>query len=150
MIKATAAGENRDESDCHRIAIIDQGVLIQDLFKRGLELASGFEVITAATVEQWLDDTNDVPVQLILICLRPGQSAVELQEKMQALTARQDCPVAVLADRDIIDAVHVAWLLQQGAQGFISTDMPLEAAVHVLRMVGAGGLARPQDTGSEA
>lgn len=125
------------ERAARRIGIIDQGVLIQDLFKRGLELAGGFEIITAATVEEWLSDASASPVELIVICLREGQSVAHVRDKMQALNTQHVCPVAVLADREAIDAGRVTWLLEQGAHGFISTEMPLEAAVHILRMVSA-------------
>lgn len=124
-----------DRKRASRIAIIDHGVLTQDLFKHGLELASGFEVLTAATVEEWLDATIGAPVALVILCLREGQSVADVRDRMHALNIRQDSPVAILADRELIDAERVTWLLEQGAHGFISTEMPLKAAVHVLRMV---------------
>lgn len=146
VLAETAAGIRKYESGdqetdrdgaASRIAIIDQGVLVRDLFKRGLELASGFEIITASTVEDWLNDANGTPVKLIIICLREGQSVHEVRDKIHALSIRQDCPVAILADKELIDTESVTWLLEQGAHGLISTNMPVEAAVHVLRMVSA-------------
>jgi DNA-binding NarL/FixJ family response regulator len=138
------AQDQRPESAVYRIAVIDQRVAVRDLFKRGLELAGGFEVETAATIEEWLEGAQNSPVHLVLISLRSDRSAIELQDKMKALSSRHTGPVAVLADRDFIDAERVGWILEQGAQGFISTEMPLDAAVHILRMIGAAD-TNPKD-----
>ena len=126
-----------------RIAVIDERVLARDLLKGGLEAVGGVEVVTAASVEEWLGRHRDEPVALVVLCLPAGRPALETQQKLGSLIASTaGTPVVVMADvNDDVD--YVTWILEQGARGYIATDQSLDVAYQAMRLVWAGGTYVP-------
>jgi DNA-binding NarL/FixJ family response regulator len=126
-----------------RIAVIDERVLARDLLKGGLEMVGDFEVVTAASAEEWLARHKDEPVLLVVLCLPAGRPPLESQQKLGALIAASaGTPVVVMADvNDDVD--YVTWILEQGARGYIATDQSLDVAYQAMRLVSAGGTYVP-------
>jgi DNA-binding NarL/FixJ family response regulator len=126
-----------------RIVVIEERQLARDLLKCGLESIGDFEVIAVASVEEWISQRQELPVALVVLCLASGKPLAEAQDQLAALMpAGQEAPVVVMADA-IEDVEHVTWILEQGARGYISTDLPLRVASQAMRLVSAGGIYVP-------
>ncbi len=126
-----------------RIVVIDERVLTRDLLKRGLEMVGDMEVVTTATVEEWLNLSKEQPATLVVLCLSSGKPLPDTQKKLAALEqAPGSAPVVVMADPND-DIEFIAWMLDQGARGYIATDLPLDVAFQAMRLVSAGGTYVP-------
>jgi DNA-binding NarL/FixJ family response regulator len=126
-----------------RIVIIDERVLTRDLLKRGLEMIGDLEVVATASVEECLDQARDLTAALIVLCLPSGKPLSDAQKKLAVLVQMQrGIPVVVMADPSD-DVEYITWMLDQGARGFIATDLPLDVAFQAMRLVSAGGTFVP-------
>lgn len=126
-----------------RIAVIDERVLTRDLLKRGLEMVGDMEVVTAASVEEWLCQAKELPATLVVLCLPSGKPLPDTQKKLALLRqSPRSAPVVVMADPSD-DVELIAWMLDQGARGYIATDLPLDVAFQAMRLVSAGGAYVP-------
>lgn len=126
-----------------RIVVIDERVLTRDLLKRGLEMVGDQEVVTAGSVEEWLNRAKELSATLIVLCLSSAKPLADAQRMLAALKqAQRSVPVIVMADAND-DVEYVASMLDQGAQGYIATDLPLDIAFQAMRLVSAGGTYVP-------
>jgi DNA-binding NarL/FixJ family response regulator len=126
-----------------RIVIIDERVLTRDLLKRGLEMVGDLEVVATASVEECLEHARELTAGLIVLCLPSGKPLSDSQKKLAVLVqAQRGIPVVVMADPSD-DVEYITWMLDQGARGFIATDLPLDVAFQAMRLVSAGGTFVP-------
>jgi DNA-binding NarL/FixJ family response regulator len=146
---AGAAGTDGKSTDtnasgsANRIVVIDERVLTRDLLKRGLEMVGGAEVVAAASVDEWLNRADGLPATLIVLCLSTARPLPDMQQALATLKeVQRSTPVLVMADPND-DIEYVTWMLDHGAQGYIPTDLPLEVAFQVMRLVSAGGTYVP-------
>lgn len=126
-----------------RVVVIDERLLTRDLLKRGLEMVGDMEVLTAASVEEWLNQSKEQPATLVILCLSSGKPLPDTQKKLTALKqAPRGAPIVVMADPSD-DVEFITWMLDQGARGYIATDLPLDVAFQAMRLVSAGGTYVP-------
>jgi DNA-binding NarL/FixJ family response regulator len=122
--------------------VIEQRPLIRDLLSQCLSGAAGFEVITAASVDESVKiaKANDVAIILISVAGDPDSDETRqvLQRAAQVLVGT---PIVVLSDGEQPRQVRSALLA--GARGYVPTSMSLDDTIGALWFVQAGGQFLP-------
>jgi DNA-binding NarL/FixJ family response regulator len=138
IINAAVASDLDEPS----IVLIEQRVFARDCLARCLKTGTGQNVVSYASVEDWLEDADAVSSSLVVLCI-PGDLKGSLAQRELALlpTVAQRMPTVVLSDFDDVD--HVVDVLSRGAQGCIPTSLPFDVAIEALRLVKAGGAFVP-------
>jgi DNA-binding NarL/FixJ family response regulator len=138
-----AAREGEGSAPFGRIVVIDERLLTRDLLKRGLEMVCDVDIVAAASVEEWFIQSKDQPATLVVLCLPPGKPLPDTQKMLAVLGhAPHNAPIVVMADPSD-DVEFITWMLDQGARGYIATDLPLDVAFQAMRLVSAGGTYVP-------
>jgi DNA-binding NarL/FixJ family response regulator len=124
------------------IVLIEPRVFARDCMARCLKVATGQNVATYASVEDWLEDSDTVSGSLVVVCISGDLKGPLAQRELALLPAvAQRLPTVVLSDFDDVD--HVVDVLGRGAQGCIPTSLAFDVAVEALRLVKAGGAFIP-------
>src|SRR5262245_36226171 len=133
-ISAAAASEPDEPS----IVLIEQRIFARDCLARCLRTATGQNVVSYASVEDWLEDAEAVTSSLVVMCIPGDLKGPAAQRELALLpSVAQRLPTVVLSDFDDVD--HVVDVLSRGAQGCIPTSLPFDVAIEALRSVKAGG-----------
>ncbi len=124
------------------IVIVERRAFLRDCITRALISAADINVVAVASIEEWLDLSKSVSAALIVLSAVGGRREEEVKKEMVALSqVANPLPTIVLSDgEEVMQIVHA---LEQGARGYISTDMPLGVAVEAFRLVKAGGTFAP-------
>jgi DNA-binding NarL/FixJ family response regulator len=117
--------------------VVEKRLLIRDLLSQCLSRTTGFEVITAASIDEGVKiaEANDAMIVLVSMAGDSGDEAGQmLQRAAQALAGT---PIVILSDGEEPHQVRSALLA--GARGYIPTSMSLDEAIGALWLVRAGG-----------
>jgi DNA-binding NarL/FixJ family response regulator len=116
--------------------------LIRELISYSLKQVAGFEVVAAASIDDYVKLGNTDPPTLVLISSSPNADGDPTRRNLRrAAEALPDIPIVVLSDSE--DFQNVLSVLRSGTRGYISTAMPLDVAIEALRLVQAGGQFLP-------
>ena len=122
------------------VILIERRLLVRECFAAGLERASGYNVISFASPETYLERADRTKVGLIVLCTSGDLNDAEASRQISLLSA-EDLPVVLIADRE--DASQIVKALEAGARGFIPSTLSLAVVVEALRFVRAGGTFVP-------
>ena len=125
------------------VILIERRLLVRECFAAGLERASGYNVISFASPETYLERADRTKVGLIVLCTSGDLNDAEASRQISLLSA-EDLPVVLIADRE--DASQIVKALEAGARGFIPSTLSLAVVVEALRFVRAGGTFVPQSS----
>ena len=127
------------------VVVIESKALIRDCITCSLRTRSNLNVLAVATVEEWLELSKTEDASLIVFYAHGKAVEEEIRLSLETL-AQAACllPVVILADYDNVERVVDA--IGKGARGYIPTDMRLEVAVEVIKLVKAGGTFVPANT----
>jgi DNA-binding NarL/FixJ family response regulator len=118
--------------------IVEQRPLIRDLFSQCLSRTTGFEVITAASVDESVKIAEANDVAIILISVVGDTDSDETRQVLQrAAQVMVGTPIVVLSDGEQPHQVRNALLA--GARGYVPTSMSLDDTIGALWFVQAGG-----------
>jgi DNA-binding NarL/FixJ family response regulator len=118
--------------------VVEKRPLIRDLLSQCLSRATGFAVITAASIDEGVKiaEANDAIIVLVSMAgySESDEAGQMLQRAAQALAGT---PIVILSDGEEPHQVRSALLA--GARGYIPTSMSLDEAIGALWLVRAGG-----------
>ena len=145
--------DGQDEDESHQapatgelgkrcIVIIEKRTLIRDCLRRCFESASEMKVIAVRSVEECLQISTTTATSLVILSvacnLKSPETLRDIGRLVQGENAR---PMIVLSDGD--DLEEIVSVLDNGARGYIPTDLALDVAVEAVRLVCAGGVFIP-------
>src|SRR4051812_41520460 len=122
------------------VILIERRVLVRECFAACLEHASGYNVISFASTETYLERADRTKAGLIVLCTSGDLNDAETSRHISLLSA-EDLPVVLIADGE--DASQIVKALELGARGFIPSTLSLAVVVEALRFVRAGGTFVP-------
>jgi DNA-binding NarL/FixJ family response regulator len=129
-------------SDDGCIVLIERRALIRDCLRRCLALSCGVNVIAVRNADEWLELSKTTPVSLVILSTIGASDGAEVQHDMGRLVqAKGAHPMVVISDGD--DLEQIVGTLDNGAQGYIPTDLTLDIAIEAMRLVRAGGVFVP-------
>jgi DNA-binding NarL/FixJ family response regulator len=124
------------------IIIIEERALIRDCLRRCFEAAFDVKIIAVRTVEECFQVYTTIDTSLVIFSvagnLKSPETVHDLGRLVQGENAR---PVMVLSDGDDLD--QIVSVLDNGARGYIPTDLAFDVAVEAVRLVCAGGVFIP-------
>jgi len=128
--------------DAGSIVIVERRALIRDCLRRCFETACHANVIAVRDIDQWLELSKTASASLIILSVVGTARSPDAQRDIARLT-RGDVkwPMIVLSDGD--DLEEIVSILDNGARGYIPTDLSFDIAVEALRLVRAGGVFVP-------
>ena len=122
--------------------VVEQRPLIRDLLAQCLSGTTGFEVITAVSVDESVKIAEANDVAIILISVAGDTDSDETRQVLQrAAQVLVGTPIVVLSDREQPHQVRSALLA--GARGYVPTSMSLDDTIGALWFVQAGGQFLP-------
>jgi DNA-binding NarL/FixJ family response regulator len=122
--------------------VVEQRPLIRDLLSQCLSRTTGFEVITAASVDESVKIAEASDVAIILISIAGDTDSDETRQVLQrAAQVLVGTPIVVLSDGEQPHQVRNALLA--GARGYVPTSMSLDDTIGALWFVQAGGQFLP-------
>jgi DNA-binding NarL/FixJ family response regulator len=129
-------------SDDGCIVLIERRALIRDCLRRCLALSCGVNVIAVRNADEWLELSKTTPVSLVILSTIGASNGADVQHDMARLVqAKGAHPMVVISDGD--DLEQIVGTLDNGAQGYIPTDLTLDIAIEAMRLVRAGGIFVP-------
>ena len=135
-----ARAESDPANGC--IVIIEERALIRDCLRRCFEAASDLKVIAVRDVEECFQICTTTLASLVIFSvagnLKSPQTVRDMGRLVQGENAR---PMIVLSDGDDLD--QIVSVLDNGARGYIPTDLAFDVAVEAVRLVCAGGVFIP-------
>lgn len=124
------------------VVIIEKRALIRDCLRRCFESASEMKVIAVRSVDECLQISTTTSTSLVIFSvggtLKNPETLRDIGRLVQGENAR---PMIVLSDGD--DLEQIVSVLDNGARGYIPTDLALDVAVEAVRLVCAGGVFIP-------
>jgi DNA-binding NarL/FixJ family response regulator len=124
--------------------VIHNSPLYCDCLTRSIKDAVGDEVVSFASVEEWLA-SPPAPAALVLVCISGMASDVGAQQLDSLVVRRENQPpVVVLGDCEVPE--YVVGILAKGARGYIPTSLSLDIMVQALALVRAGGVFLPANS----
>src|SRR4051794_10925697 len=135
-----AAGDSLSPA-IESVILIERRLLVRECFAACLERASGYNVISFASTETYLERANRTKAGLIMLCTSGDLNDAESSQQISLLSAK-DLPVVLIADREE-DASQIVKALEVGARGFVPSTLSLAVVVQALRFVRAGGTFVP-------
>ena len=122
--------------------VVEQRPLIRDLLSQCLSQTTGFEVFTAASVDESVKIAEANDVAIILISVTDDTDSDESRQVLQrAAKVLVGAPIVVLSDGEQPHQVRNALLA--GARGYVPTSMSLNDTIGALWFVLAGGQFLP-------
>lgn len=124
------------------IVIIEPRALNRECLARCLGAISGHQVVSFATVDDWLKVSEATSPSLIVLGIAGEPIDAESRQQIARIieTANRS-PVVILSD--IEDPEQIVETLHFGVQGYIPTSLPLDVVVESMRLVRAGGIFAP-------
>jgi DNA-binding NarL/FixJ family response regulator len=122
------------------VILIERRLLVRECFAAGLERASGYNVISFASPETYLERADRTKDGLIVLRTSGDLNDAETSRQISLLLA-EDLPVVLFADGE--DVSQIVKALEAGARGFIPSTLSLAVVVEALRFVRAGGTFVP-------
>jgi DNA-binding NarL/FixJ family response regulator len=106
-------------------------------------LIEGRAILAFDSAAEWLAvaDEHLRPTVVLICATRYKGGDQQASDDFLTLKASDDLPCIVLSDSE--DCDQVASAIEDGAQGFIPTSVPLDVAVQAVRLVEAGGTFIP-------
>src|SRR3954464_9870422 len=135
-----ATGDSLSPPGIESVILIERRVLVRECFAACLERASGYNVISFASTETYLERADRTKAGLIVLCTSGDLNDAETSRHISLLSA-EDLPVVLIADGE--DASQIVKALEVGARGFIPSTLSLAVVVEALRFVRAGGTFVP-------
>jgi DNA-binding NarL/FixJ family response regulator len=145
--------DGQDKSNSHKAAsvqnaasgsiiIIEERALIRDCLRRCFESAFEFAIIAVRTVEECLQVCTTTDASLVIFSVAGNLKSPETVRDMARLVEGEKAwPMMVLSDGDDLD--QIVSVLDNGARGYIPTDLAFDVAVEAVRLVCAGGVFIP-------
>jgi len=124
------------------IVVIDNRALIRECLVRALRTVITSRIISFATVAAWLEVADKVLPSLIILGISGSPSGPDALHQV-ASAARDDSRVPIIVICDSEDPDRIIQALENGARGYIPTNLPLSVAVQALRLVTEGGIFIP-------
>ncbi|MGB0084914.1 MAG: response regulator transcription factor [Rhodomicrobiaceae bacterium] len=122
--------------------VIEPRQLIRDCLARALRQACDHQVIGLSSIEEWLSICERTTAGIVLLSGFDQIGSAGLSMTLQHLAeAKRRVPVVVLSDAE--DVGDVVSALNGGIEGYIPTNLSLDVAVEVMRLVRAGGVFVP-------
>jgi DNA-binding NarL/FixJ family response regulator len=146
-----AAGQDKDNFDeaapvsnaaggC--IIIIEERALIRDCLRRCFEAAFDLKIIAVRNIEECFQIYTTTAVSLVIFSVAGNLKSPETARDMARLVQGENArPMMVLSDGDDLD--QIVGVLDNGARGYIPTDLAFDVAVEAVRLVFAGGVFLP-------
>ena len=123
-----------------RILIVDDDETVLKMLARALSL-EGYDVRTAATPVEGLNEAAETPPDAILLDLRmPFVNGIGFLYRLRALAAHQHTPVAIITGDSALDDSAMAELLALDAD-LVFKPLRLDDVVNVTRRLLAKGSA---------
>ncbi len=122
--------------------VIERRVLFRECLTRCLKLASDQNVISFASVEDWLKVSEGINASLIVLCTGSRARDADINRDI-ALLAQINNPLPTILMSDIEDADQIVDALERGARGYIPTSVSMDVAIEAMRLVRAGGVFVP-------
>jgi DNA-binding NarL/FixJ family response regulator len=125
------------------IVVIDQRLLSRDCLVKCLgEAMAGRKMLAYANATEWLAVAMQNPKPgAILICAARYKSSQGRDDDLRVLKDAGHSPCIVVSDTEDCDQAISA--LEDGAQGFLPSNVSLDVAVQAVRLVEAGGMFIP-------
>lgn len=130
------------------IVVIDKRLLFRECLSQCLRDLSGHNVLSYATVDEWIDsrDDHNDPAPLVILWSASGRTNdPQVQRDLALLAQCPDHPPAILLS-DVEDPDPIIEALSHGARGYIPTSLTLEIALEAVHLVRAGGVFVPADS----
>jgi len=122
------------------VILIERRPLVRECFAACLERALGYNVISFASPETYLERADRTKASLIVLSTSGDLSDAEPNQQISLLSAA-NLPVVLIADTE--DASRIVKALEAGARGFIPSSLSLAVVVEAMRLVRAGGTFVP-------
>ena len=121
-----------------RVLVVDDEADIREVAQMGLELAAGWEVITASSGEDAVAMAVEAkPDAILLDVMMPGVDGPEALRRLRANVDTHAIPVVFLTAK--VHAADRDWLGQFDAQGQLAKPFdPITLADEMSRLVGWG------------
>ena len=140
------AGSGKKVADMPNILIADDHDLVRDTIAAYLETVDGFNVFTAANLQDALDEMRGIHAidLLILDYHMPGMKGLSgLDEARKAFPAVKIALMSGVANREVAKAA-----MANGADGFIPKSLTAVSLVNAIKFVLSGERYFPFDFGS--
>jgi DNA-binding NarL/FixJ family response regulator len=122
--------------------VIERRVLFRECLTRCLKMVSEHNVISFASVEDWLKVSETVNASLIVLC-SGGRARDADTNRDITLLSQSSTPLPTILMSDFEDADQIVDALERGARGYIPTSVSLDVAIEAMRLVRAGGVFVP-------
>lgn len=143
-IRATNLPHQIEEPTGGPIVLINSHSIILDCFARAMRLDLPQPIVCVPTVDQAISGRQLTDASLVVLC-QIGLSRAEMIEQVSYLRDHlEDCPAAVLSDRE--DPDLIVEVLGEKIRGYIPTSQPLGVALQAMQLVRAGGVFVPAST----
>lgn len=141
-VHSNVAGPNGSTSRSNLI-VIERRSLFRNCILDSLTGATEFSGTGWNSVEEYVAGASKASPDVVILCAI-GERPPALIEKMAHLKHLPHfVPIVVMSDCDEVDLVVAA--MENGASGFMATNISIEVAAHALRLVAAGGQYFPVD-----
>src|SRR3954464_10913086 len=107
-----ATGDSLSPPGIESVILIERRVLVRECFAACLERASGYNVISFASTETYLERADRTKAGLIMLCTSGDLNDAESSQQISLLSAK-DLPVVLIADREE-DASQIVKALEAG------------------------------------
>lgn len=124
------------------VVIIERRELIRDCLAQALRATGNHEVIAFSSLSEWLAICDHTAASLVVLSCAGRTEAEQIGQQMRRLVqVKKPLPAIVVSDSE--DLTQVLGALNNGARGFIPTNISLDVAVEAMRVVNAGGVFVP-------
>jgi DNA-binding NarL/FixJ family response regulator len=124
------------------IVVIERRAFYRDCIVRSLRLHTDMNVLSAESVDEWLEISKHESASVIVLCSEDKDGDEATRRSLETLSDNGcSLPVVVLSDFDSVDVVVDA--IGKGARGYIPTVTGFDVAVEAIKMVKAGGTFVP-------
>src|SRR4051794_18217067 len=125
-----ATGDSLGPPAIQSVILIERRLLVRECFAACLERASGYNVISFASAETYLQRAERTKAGLVVLCTNGDLNDAESRREISLLSA-EELPLVLIADRE--DASQTVKALEAGARGFIPSTLSLAVVVEALR-----------------
>jgi DNA-binding NarL/FixJ family response regulator len=141
LVRLVPASAGASGGESITIVVIEKRLLIRECLTRCLRI-SGYAVVCFPDIGNWIETGDHLLTSLIVLCVAGKPNNPETLQDISRLSQQNKPPPMVLLS-DEEDPDQIADAIGRGARGYIPTSVPLQAAIEVLRLVGAGGIFVP-------
>jgi DNA-binding NarL/FixJ family response regulator len=142
QIDASLAARAAPASGPATIGVIEKRAFFRDCITQCLRVNSDLNVVSAASVEEWLEAAKTARASVVVLCADGKAGDEKTKRDLEALAqAPNALPVVVLSDFEGVEQIVDA--IGKGARGYIPTNTSFAVAVEAMKMVNAGGTFVP-------